>query len=123
MDASVFFLGGSDESGLPSLLEGKKRCDILHRPVTLCDPVASVLIRELPLEHVAEPASWPEAHPGPSPAVPQRRTDNPFVQVETEKITLGKPKDFPRCVLVQYATLVLQNLLFWARLELLCKAG
>eukprot|EP00904_Undaria_pinnatifida_P002064 jgi/Undpi1/11859/HiC_scaffold_4.g01558.m1 len=56
---------------------------------------SSVLIRELPLDYVAQPASWPEAHPGPNPAAPQRRISNPLVQMEKEKMTLGKPRDFP----------------------------
>lgn len=61
---------------------------------------ASVLIRELPLEYVSHPATWPEAYssgssnaPSPSPV------DNSLVRVEAGSVTLGKPTHFPRCAL------------------------
>lgn len=76
---------------------------------------SSVLIRELPLEYVARPATWPEPHvsglglgggsgggsggsggssppPGVAPAV-----ENPLLPVEGGEVRLGKPRDFPRC--------------------------
>ena len=90
----------------PSLFGGTKRSDPFAAPQLLL-PTASVLIRELPLDYVAQPASWPEAHPGPNPAAPQRRISNPLVQMEKEKMTLGKPRDFPRCGLCACVCLLL----------------
>lgn len=65
---------------------------------------SSVLIRELPLEYVIRPATWPEPHltggggrdagalsPSSTPPV-----ETPLVRVEGGVATLGKPTDFPR---------------------------
>lgn len=67
---------------------------------------SSVLIRELPLEYVARPATWPEpraswghcaggagaavSSPSPPPV------ENPLLRVEGAVVRLGKPRDFPR---------------------------
>lgn len=57
---------------------------------------SSVLIRELPIEHVTKPAHWPEfqgiektSRPAPVP------DENPLIQVASDKVSLGKPKDWP----------------------------
>lgn len=75
---------------------------------------SSVLIRELPLEYVTRPPTWPEPHvtggggggagagagAGDAGALSPSSTppgENPLVRVEGGVVTLGKPKDFPRC--------------------------
>lgn len=78
------------------------RCDalIVPRPRS----IGSVLIRELPLEYVTHPPTWPEVHPscfdGPDSAASTqgRGIENALVNVEGGTVTLGKPKEFPRCV-------------------------
>lgn len=60
---------------------------------------SSVLIREMPLEFVSRPATWPEPHiSGDGDAFSEARVDNPLVGVEGGAVRLGKPRDFPRCV-------------------------
>eukprot|EP00798_Chlamydomonas_sp_ICE-L_P005380 gene5380-5600_t len=62
---------------------------------------SSVLMRELPLASVLKPKYWPDYHPSaqlPSPAIPSKGMDYPaneMVQVEGEKVCLGKPPLFP----------------------------
>lgn len=76
---------------------------------------SSVLIRELPLDYVARPATWPAPHlPGfgfgdgggsgsggssssSSSPLLTSPVDNPLVPVEAGEVRLGKPRDFPRC--------------------------
>lgn len=61
---------------------------------------SSVLIRELPLEYVARPATWPEPYVsgGGGGAIPPSMppVENPLVRVEGAVVNLGKPRDFPR---------------------------
>lgn len=52
---------------------------------------SSVLIRQLPIYMVVKPAGWKYAAVKSVPAV----TENPFIVVESNKVTLGKPTDFP----------------------------
>lgn len=63
---------------------------------------SSVLIRELPLEHISRPATWPAPHVPDSDDGDRSQTlppiENPLVRVEGGVVRLGKPKDFPRCV-------------------------
>ncbi|CAN0182009.1 unnamed protein product [Ectocarpus sp. 6 AP-2014] len=61
---------------------------------------SSVLIRELPLEHVSRPATWPAPHVPDSDGSSDRSQtpppiENPLVRVEGGVVRLGKPKDFP----------------------------
>ncbi|CAN0523720.1 unnamed protein product, partial [Ectocarpus sp. 8 AP-2014] len=60
---------------------------------------SSVLIRELPLEHVSRPATWPAPHVPDSDGSDRSQTsppvENPLVRVEGGAVRLGKPKDFP----------------------------
>ncbi len=57
---------------------------------------SSVLIRELPIEHVTRPAQWPpfqgietSTRSAPTP------DDNSFIAVPAGKVKLGKPEDWP----------------------------
>ncbi|CAM9128118.1 unnamed protein product [Sphacelaria rigidula] len=54
---------------------------------------SSVLIRELPLEYVSHPATWPKTHPV-STSSPDC-CDESLLHVEAGSVTLGKPRDFP----------------------------
>ncbi|CAM9235555.1 unnamed protein product [Scytosiphon promiscuus] len=57
---------------------------------------SSVLIREMPLEYVARPATWPAPHVhGDGDCLTQTPADNPLVGVEGGAVRLGKPRDFP----------------------------
>lgn len=52
---------------------------------------SSVLIRELPLDRVAQPTAWPARAPLPT----SDTHDNPFVAIEGGTVQLGKPLDAP----------------------------
>lgn len=60
---------------------------------------SSVLIREMPLEYVARPATWPEPHISrDGDHFSKAAVDNPLLGVEGGAVRLGKPRDFPRFV-------------------------
>jgi 5-histidylcysteine sulfoxide synthase/putative 4-mercaptohistidine N1-methyltranferase len=57
---------------------------------------SSVLIRELPIEHVSRPAAWPDfqkLEKSSSPAPSQ--LDNPLIALTGAEVKLGKPADWP----------------------------
>ena len=56
---------------------------------------SSVLIRELPLELVQEPAAWPAAHAAGGPAAPPEAAAPTLVAIAGGPLELGKPADFP----------------------------
>jgi 5-histidylcysteine sulfoxide synthase/putative 4-mercaptohistidine N1-methyltranferase len=61
---------------------------------------SSVLIRELPLEHVKEPEAWPEWLSAPesqnySPVASKDFPQNELVEVAGGEVKLGKPADWP----------------------------
>lgn len=62
----------------------------------------SVLIRELPLEFVEHPPTWPQDYPAHSTHTESATISahvtipNPLVPVDGGTVVLGKPKDFPR---------------------------
>jgi 5-histidylcysteine sulfoxide synthase/putative 4-mercaptohistidine N1-methyltranferase len=61
---------------------------------------SSVLMRELPLEYVQQPASWPPMLPEPLPQKhePEAGTDfptNELIELGASTVKLGKPADWP----------------------------